>query len=346
MDLLCCGQLIVLDGRSFAIYERGMSKTATIFAASQQVLSLALLVLPQSSILEVAATLDPLRAANRHLGREAYRWRVVSPSGQAVPLTCGIELPASGPLRAAEGAEALIVIAGYRQSEVATKPLLRDLRRLAPRFRAIGGIDAGGWVLARAGLLDGQRATVHWEDLEDFAASHPEIEVVPDRFILSDRYFTAGGAAPATDLMLHLIRSRQGAAVALQVAASFVTTPRPASEPQITATRPDPRLDPRVAQAIARMEARLDAPESAADTAAALNLSPRRLEQLFRINLGLTPGAYGLSLRLQAARRLLTDTRHPLAEIALRTGFTSAATLTRAFTRSFGAPPSSLRPRG
>ncbi|WP_149139913.1 GlxA family transcriptional regulator [Gemmobacter caeruleus] len=320
-----------------------MAKSATIFAASQQVLTLALLVLPQASILEVAATLDPLRAANRHLGREAYRWRVVSPDGGPVPLTCGIELPSSGPLAAAEGADGLIVIAGYRQSEVATKPLLRDLRRLAPRFRALGGIDAGGWVLARAGLLAGQRATVHWEDLEDFATHHPEIDVVPDRFALSDRFFTAGGAAPATDLMLHLIRSRQGAALAHQVAASFVTTPRPAAEPQITARRPDPRLDPRLAQAIARMEARLDAPETAAQIAAALHLSPRRLEQLFRAELGLSPAAHALGLRLQAARRLLTDTRHPLAEIALRTGFSSAATLTRAFTRRFGAPPSTLR---
>ncbi len=320
-----------------------MAQSATIFAASQQALRLALLVLPQASILEVAATLDPLRAANRHLGREAYRWRVVTPGGAPVPLTCGIELPSSGPLATAEGADVLIVIAGYRQSEVATKPLLRDLRRLAPRFRALGGIDAGGWVLARAGLLDGQRATVHWEDLEDFAVSHPHIDVVPDRFTLSGRYFTAGGAAPATDLMLHLIRSRQGAALAHQVAASFVTTPRPGAEPQITALRPDPRLDHRVAQAIARMEARLDQPEPIAVTAAALGLSPRRLEQVFHSNLGLSPAAYGRMLRLQAARRMLTDTRHPLTEIALRTGFSSAATLSRAFRAEFGHPPSALR---
>ena len=74
-----------------------MAKSATIFAASQQPLTLALLVLPQSSILEVASTLDPLRAANRHLGFDSYRWRVVSPDGRAVPLTCGIELPSNGP---------------------------------------------------------------------------------------------------------------------------------------------------------------------------------------------------------------------------------------------------------
>lgn len=335
-----------LEMKRFAIYEIHMTRSATTFAASQQTLSLAILVLPHSSILEVASTLDPLRAANRHLGYEAYRWRVVSPDGAPVPLTCGIELPASGPMLAAEGADMLIVIAGYRQQEVATKSLLRDLRRIAGRFRVIGGIDAGGWVLARAGLLVGHRATVHWEDLEDFAASFPDIDVVPDRFTVSGNFFTAGGAAPATDFMLHLIRARNGAATALQVAASFVTTPRPGNEPQVTADRPDPRLDPRVAQAIARMEAQLDAPESMAETAAALGLSPRRLEQLFQENLGLSPAAYALGLRLQAARRLITDTRHSMAEIALRTGFSSTATLSRAFHRHFGMPPSRLRQRG
>ena len=322
-----------------------MAQTASIFAPSPDPLTIALLVLPQASILEVASTLDPLRNANRHLGHDAYRWRVVSPDGSAIPLTCGFELPSSGPLTSAK-ADALIVIAGYRQSEVATAPLIRDLSRMAPRFKAIGGIDAGGWVLARAGLLNGHKATVHWEDLEDFAAAHPDVEVLPNRYVIDRKRFTAGGAAPAADLMLHLIRARHGPALALQVAASFITTARKGSDPQITPPadpRPDPRLDPRVASAIARMESLLDAPEPTAKTAAALNLSPRRFETLFRQNLGQTPGAYALHLRLQAARRLITDTRHPLAEIALRTGFSSASTLSRAFHRQFGLAPSNLR---
>lgn len=322
-----------------------MPQNATIFTSSPDALTIAVLVLPQSSILEVASTLDPLRNANRHLGHDAYRWRVVSPDGRAVPLTCGIELPSTGALAQAEGADALIVIAGFRQAEVATRPLIRDLRRMAPRFRAIGGIDAGPWVLARAGLLAGHRATVHWEDLEDLAAAHPEIEVLPDRFVISGSRFTAGGASPAADLMLHLIRARQGAALAHQVAGSFITTARDGAEPQISA-RPPARstgLDARVTSAIARMEARLDSPEPAAATARALNLSPRRLEGLFRENLGLTPGAYALNLRLQAARRMITDTRHPLHEVALRTGFSSQSTLSRAFRRQFGQSPSSLR---
>lgn len=318
-----------------------MAQTASIFAPSSDPLTIALLVLPQASILEVASTLDPLRSANRHLGHDAYRWRVVSPDGAPIPLTCGIELPSSGPLRTAS-ADALIVIAGYRQSDVATSPLIRDLSRMARHFKAIGGIDAGGWVLARAGLLNGHKATVHWEDFEDFAAAHPNIDVLPNRYVIDRKRFTAGGAAPAADLMLHLIRSRHGPALALQVAASFITTAREGSDPQITPPA-DPRLDPRVAAAIARMESQLDAPEPTAQIAAALNLSPRRFETLFRQNLGQTPGAYALQLRLSAARRLITDTRHPLADIALRTGFTSASTLSRAFQRHFGTAPSHLR---
>lgn len=311
-------------------------------AESAKPLTLAALVLPQASILEVASVLDPMRAANRHLGREAYRWRILSPDGGPVPLTCGIDLPATGPLSAVTNADILMVIAGYRQSQVATAPLIRELRRLAPRFALIGGIDAGPWVLARAGLLDGHRATVHWEDLEDLAAAHPSIDVLPDRFVIDRTRATAGGAAPAQDLMLHLIALRHGAPLARQVATSFVTTARPGGDPQIA---PDPRLDPRIAAAIARMEARIDAPEPSHATAAALNLSPRRLETLFRAALGTTPGAYALSLRLAAARRMVTDTGHPLAEVALRTGFSSPSTLSRAFSKAFGMPPGKLRPR-
>ena len=324
-----------------------MAKSAkidtTIFAASAEPLTLALLVLPQASILEVASTLDPLRSANRHLGHDAYRWRVVSPDGRPVPLTCGIELPSNGPLTTAEGADALIVIAGFHHTDSTTPALIRDLARIAPRFTTVGGIDSGAWVLARAGLLNGFKATVHWEDHEDFAATHPQIDVAADRFVIDRNRFTAGGAAPACDLMLHLIRARHGPALALQVAASFITTARDGSEPQMTRTIPDPRLDPRVSAAIARMEATLDAPETTAETAAAIGLSPRRLEQIFQENLGLPPATYALTLRLAAARRMITDTRHPLAEVALRCGFSSASSLARSFRAQLNLTPSSLR---
>ncbi len=328
------------DGR-LSIYEGMMTIPATIFAPATGPLTIAVLVLPRASILEVAGILDPMRAANRHLGTEAFHWRIVSPEGAAVPLTCGIELPSGGGLAAARDADALIVIAGYEQTTGATPALIRTLAHMAPGFRAIGGIDAGPWVMARAGLLNGHRATIHWEDAEDFAARHPAIEVLPNRYVIDRSRFTAAGAGPAADLMHHLIGTRHGPVLARQVAASFLTTPQAGSEPQTTAT--PRRLDPRTAAAVARMERLLDAPEPAARTAAAVGLSPRHMETLFRRALGTTPGAYALSLRIAAARRMVEDTHHPLAEIALRTGFSSPSSLSRAFRRAYGAAPGTLR---
>ncbi|MFN3954900.1 MAG: GlxA family transcriptional regulator [Pararhodobacter sp.] len=315
----------------------------TIFRLSAQPLDIAVLVLPRASILEVASVLDPLRSANRHLGREGFRWRVVSPDGQAVPLTCGIELPSVGPLAAAEGADALIVIAGYNQAEVAGRALVAELRRMAGRFRALGAVDAGPWILARAGLLDDHRATVHWEDLEDFALAHPQVDVVPDRFVISRNRFTIGGASAATDLMLHLIAMRCGAALAGQVAGSFLY------EAQVDGTRPQhsglfpSARDPRLSAALRMMSARLEEPLALAAIARSQGVSLRRLEQLFRDGLGQGPGAAYLDLRLQAARRLLTDTDHAIQEVALRTGFADRSAFSRAFRRRFGIAPRSQR---
>lgn len=320
-----------------------MTKYETVFAPSMAPLEIAVLVLPRASILEVASVLDPLRNANRHLGREGFRWRIVSPDGAAVPLTCGIELSARGALSAAEGADVLIVIAGYNQSEIATRPLIAGIRRSAGRFRMVGAVDAGPWVLARAGLLDGHRATVHWEDLEDFAQAHPAVEVVPDRFVISRNRFTAGGASPAADLMLHLIGARCGAAVAGQVAASFQY------EVQVDGARPQrpgilpPAMDARLAAALQIMSAHLEDPLPLEAIARAQGLGLRRMEQLFQVELGQGPAAAYLELRLQAARRMVVDTRHTVQEVALRCGFVDPTSFSRAFRRRFGAPPTRIR---
>lgn len=326
-----------------AFYEILMSYSETVFAPSVAPLEIAALVLPRASILEVASVLDPLRNANRHLGREGFRWRVVSPDGAAVPLTCGIELPAVGPLAAAEGADVLIVIAGYNQSEIATRPLIAGIGRMAGRFRAVGAVDAGPWVLARAGLLDGHRATVHWEDLEDFAVAHPAIDVVPDRFVLSRNRFTAGGAAPAADLMLHLIGARCGPGLAAQVAASFLYEAQAdGARPQRPGMLPSAR-DARLSAALRQMSAHLEEVLPLKEIARTQGVSLRRLEQLYRAGLGQGPGATYLELRLQAARRLVVDTRHNLREVALRCGFTDPTGFSRAFRRRFGVPPSRVR---
>lgn len=312
---------------------------------SLDVKKVAFLVLPQASLLSVASTIDPLRCANRHLGHDAYQWLVISPGLTEVPLTCGLTLPCRPSLSAAAGADLLVINAGFRVDQVATAPLIQAVMQVAPSIRTIAALDSGAWIMAKARLLDGHRATTHWEDLEDFAASFPEVEVVPDRFVISGSRWTAGGAAPAFDMMTRIIRDRHGPKIALEVAGSFITRSLDPGLPQRATGDAEGNRDPRVTAAIRAMEETLETPRKLAEIAAGVGLTARRLEGLFRAGLGLSPGSFYLELRLQAARRMLADTRHPMAMIALRTGFSSAATFSRAFRQRFDESPSGFRSR-
>ena len=300
--------------------------------------SVTVLVLPGSSMMTVASVIDPWRALNRVTGAERALWRVVTPEGGAVPMTSGLRLAPDGELGADSGGDLLAVVAGFDVLEHATKPVLGSLRRVLPRFGTVAGIESGAWVLGALGLLEGKRATAHWEDLEDFAALHPGTEVRPDRWVVDGRIMTAGGASPAFDLMLHLIRGRWGETAALDVASVFVyDETRAGADPQplVSMGRVAAR-EPRVARAIRAMEGALERPLPTEVLARRAGVSVRRLETLFRATLGTTPGAYYTGLRLLAARRLVTDTGLPLGEVALRTGFGSASAFSRAFRRHAG----------
>ena len=315
------------------------------FAPSAAPLSVTVLVLPGSSMLTVASVLDPMRACNRISRGERIAWAAVSTDGAPVELTCGLPLQVQGALAADAAGDLLIVVAGFDVLRHADRALLARLRRAMPRFAAVAGIESGPWVLGAAGVLAGRRATTHWEDLEEFAARFPEAQVVADRYVIDGRIVTAGGASPAFDLVLHLVRSRFGAAVALDVASVFVYDEAHAAsdaQPLVSLGRLGAR-EPRVAAAIRLMEASLDRPLASAAIARRVGVSVRSLETLFRRALGVGPAAYGMQLRLQAARRMVTDTDLPLAEIGLRTGFASPSSFAHSFRRHLGRPAGTLR---
>lgn len=322
-----------------------MKSETTIFRETPAPLRIRVLILPGSSVLSVAAILDPMRAANRLADRPDFEWAILTPGGAPVELTCGIELPSGGTPGDLREGDTLIVIAGFGHEKHAGGALIRALRRAGPGLRAVGGVESGSWVMARAGLLDGHRATTHWEDLEDFALAFHRVQVVQDRFVISGRYFTAGGASPALDMMLHLIRSRYGKTLAMRVASAFIYDEVHASsdrQPQVSLGRLE-GTEPRVAAAIRMMEQSLQRPSPVRDIAARVSLSPRRLENLFRRELGVGPGEYFRQLRLQEARRLVTDTRHDLQTVALRTGFGSQSAFSHAFRRHYGQSASAMR---
>ena len=239
----------------------------------------------------------------------------------------------------------LIVIGGFGTRHQGTPALNSGLRRVARSARAVGGVEAGTWLLGHAGLLEGRAATTHWEDMEDFAAAFPGADVRPDRYVIDGPVFTAGGASPTFDLMLHLVRSRLGMAVALDVASVFIYDQARAAtdaQPLVSLGRLE-GYDPRLAQAIRLMEAHVDRPLTVSAIARRAGVTAKTLELIFRKSIGETPGAYYLRLRLNAARRLVVDTQVLMADIAARTGFSSGASFSRAFSRAFGEAPVRMR---
>ena len=317
---------------------------SSIFRPERTPLRLTFLVLAGSSIMCVASAIDPLRAANRVAGETLFDFRVVSVDGAPPVTTSGLPIAASGRFDAGAPPDVLVIVGGFGTRDVGGR-IIAGIRRLARSARAVGGVEAGTWLLGRAGLLEGRAATTHWEDLEDFATTFPGADVRPDRYVIDGPVFTAGGASPTFDLMLHLVRSRLGMAVALDVASVFIYDQARAAtdaQPLVSLGRLD-GYHPRLAQAVRLMEQHVDRPLPVSAIARRAGVTARTLEKTFLTSIGETPGAYYLRLRLNAARRLVLDTREPMAAIAARTGFSSAAAFSRAFSRAFGEAPVRMR---
>jgi len=307
-----------------------------------------LVVLPESSIMSLASVLDPMRAANRVSGEMLFRWRILSPDGGPVLLTCGVSIAVDGRFSATEQGDVLLIIGGFNIERHTGRRFIASLQAAAGHFGVIAGIESGCWLLGRSGLVNGRSATAHWEELEDFAQAFPDIAVRADRFVTDGKFWTSGGASPTFDMMLHLIRQRFGSAVALDVASIFVydeTHAATDAQPLVSLGRIE-AMDPEIAAAIRLMERTLDRPLSVAALSVRLGLSQRKLEILFARVLGTSPGVYYLRLRLQAAHRLVRDTRLAMRDIALRAGFDSLSTFSRAFKQHYGESPLKARQAG
>ncbi|MEX0922500.1 MAG: GlxA family transcriptional regulator [Rhodovibrionaceae bacterium] len=311
-------------------------------AATQEI---DILLLPEFSNLTFAALLEPLRAANRAAGQQLYAWRLLSADGGPVASSSGVSLAVDGKLGEGPPPGVVFLVASYNAERAATPQLLAALRRLERRGVQFGGFESGSYALARAGLLDGYRATTHWEDLEDFAQKFPRVETVPDRFVIDRGRFTTGGATPALDFALELIRAQHGLGIALDVGSTFIyDQERLSSDPQqIVSLGRLAWREPKLAEAIQLMEQHIEAPLPVEVIARRAGLQLRGLQRLFRAVFGVTPGDYYQGLRLNAGRRLIQRSDKPVSEIALICGFASPSAFARAFRRRFGMAPGELR---
>ena len=193
-----------------------------MFSFDPEPLTIELFILPGCNLIQIASVIEPLRVANRVIGRDIYQWRFVSDDGADVITTSGMPAPVDGAFDPASSAYPLFVIASYQPQRLAAPELIRKLS-LARRHRpVIGGIESGSWLLAQAALLTDRQVAVHWEDADRFASVFADITITNQHYVIDDHRFTTAGSLPTLDMMLELIRLRQGFAVAMAVTRQFI----------------------------------------------------------------------------------------------------------------------------
>ncbi|MGV6846951.1 MAG: GlxA family transcriptional regulator [Marinibacterium sp.] len=284
----------------------------------------------------LANAVEPLRAANMLVGRRLYRWHFASLTGEAVTSSSGLPVQPDLALSDDPGGDYLFVMPSYGFERAADAACGRALRAASRRFSNVVAMDTGAWLLAAAGLLDGRRATIHWDEIDRFAERFPETTVVPDRIVRDGAFLSCGGANTAFDLVLDLIAAHHGAMVRLEVASLFMPDPERTSGPGGSAQD----------KLISLMRRNIEFPLPVAELAARLGQSQKALERACKRRYGIGPRRIYLGLRLGEARRLLTNTRLSVEEVATRCGYGNASAMTRAFGREFGLSPRALRAAG
>ena len=304
-----------------------------------------LLLIPGFALMGYASLVEGFRAANTLSGRTLYVWRHVSPDGAAAEASSGARIIADARVGDAIGVDRLFVFAGGDPRQVDDPAISAWLRSLARGGCTIGGISGGPFVLARAGLLAGRRATIHWEHREAFADAFADVALERGIYAIDGPVITCAGGTAGLDLALALIARDHGADLAQRVGDWFLrTSAREASGPQ----RPDPAerhgtTNRTVLTALSLIERGIDQPLSRQDIAAQCGKSLRQLERLFETHLGRSMTDSIRHLRLTRAAHLLRTTDASITQIALECGFASPAHFSRRFHQQFGLAPSGVR---
>lgn len=303
-------------------------------------------LLNQFTFLSFAAAIEPLRIANRMSGQELYRWTLMAEGGREVRCSNGTRIAVDKGLEEIVRDDVVLVCGGLDIRTGTTQGVLNWLRKTSRRGSVIGGLCTGAHVLAKAGLLDGRRATIHWENRDGFLEEFADVDLTKTVFTIDGNRLTAAGGTASIDLILTLIADDHGKdlanAVADQLIYSTIRTDRDIQRLSIP-TRIGVR-HPRLAQVIARMEASIEEHISPAELAEEVGMSTRQLERLFRRYLNRSPKRYYMELRLAKARNLLMQTDLSVINVALACGFSSPSHFSKCYRAQYGTTP--YRERG
>ena len=303
-----------------------------------------ILIIEGYPIIPFSCVVDSLRAANRLSGKELYHWQYFGPDEQPVSASCGITVP-TRPLSEASNLETLVIVAPNTAQDFDDAATIRQLRALDKREVNLGSASSGSFILARAGLLDDCRCTIHWENIPVFKELYPHIDVAFTLYEIAERRFTCSGGTAALDMMLKLIENQYGRQLAQQISQQFQHDRiRTEIDSQQMADRIDLAMSaPKLIDVINLMENNIEVPLSLPSIAEKCNLSLRQIERLFHKYRNVTPSQYYLSLRLMHAKQLLLNTNRSVIDISIATGFETQSYFTACYRKHFGSSPRNHR---
>ncbi len=297
-------------------------------------------------MLSFACAVDSLRIANRMLGKDAYSWVLVGEGGTSITCSNGTTFALDGDLPETSRDDTIAVCGGIDVARASTKKVINWLRREARRGATIGGLCTAAHTLAMAGLLDGKRATIHWENQDSFGEEFEEVTLTKSVFVVDGNRMTTAGGTASIDLMLKLIADDHGEdlanAVADQLIYSSIRTDQDTQRLSVP-TRIGVR-HPKLSAVIQMMEQNIEEPVSPSVLAGDVGMSTRQLERLFRRYLNRSPKRYYMELRLQKARNLLMQTDMSVINVALACGFASPSHFSKCYRAHYDTTP--YRERG
>ena len=298
------------------------------------------------TLLSFSSALDALRIANRMSGKKLYDWTFIGENEEFVSCSAGTQFKLDNSLIELRRDDTILLCGGTAIQESTTKKLIGWLRREARRGLIIGGLCTAAYPMAKAGLLDEKKATIHWENQDSFAEEFLEVELTKTVFVCDGNRYTTAGGTSSIDLLLKIIADEHGEelanAVADQMIYSSIRTDQDTQRLSVP-TRIGVR-HPKLSKVIQMMEINIEEPISPSILAKDVGMSTRQLERLFRRYLDRSPKRYYMELRLQKARNLLMQTDMSVINVALACGFTSPSHFSKCYRAHYDTTP--YRERG
>jgi transcriptional regulator GlxA family with amidase domain len=299
------------------------------------------LVFPGFQVMSLAAA-SAFEFTNITLGEDVYEVGYFSEAGGLIRSSIGMTVQTQAFTR--PDFDTLLVSGGTGIPD-STPGLLNFVRQASQASRRVAAICTGAFIFADAGMLDGRRATTHWLLARELQQRFPAVKMEEDRiFVIDDQIWTSAGMSAGVDLALAMVEKDHGADVARRVAQMLVVYHRRSGgQSQFSALLElEPKSD-RIQSALSYAKSHLQMPLTVEELAAAANLSPRQFSRAFRAETGQSPAKAVEHLRVEAARLMMEQSRHPIDVVARETGFADRERMRRAFLRAFGQPPQAMR---